>query len=55
MFIVLKLTLKETRGVRRDRLPMYLDEFMWCERYGRSTHDAFQKLWEQVAAKHPLP
>jgi len=42
------------RGVRRESLPSYLDEFMWRERYGRVRDDAFQKLWEFVAAKHPL-
>ena len=50
-----KSTLKEMRGIRRDRLPMYLDEFMWRERHGQSAVDAFQKLWEQIALKHPLP
>jgi len=43
------------RGVRRESLPYYLDEFMWRERYGTSTQEAFQKLLEQIAAKHPLP
>ena len=50
-----KSTLKGMRGVRRDRLPMYLDEFMWQERHGRSAVNRFQRLWEQVATKYPLP
>jgi len=44
--------LKAMRGVRRES---HLDEFMRQERYGRVRDDAFQKLWEFVAAKHPLP
>ena len=50
-----KIALKAMRGVRRESLPSYLDEFMWRERYGRESDDAFQKLWEFIAAKHPLP
>ena len=49
------MTLKEMRGIRRDNLPSYLDEFMWRERYGQTTHEAFNKTLEQIAIKHPLP
>ena len=50
-----KSTLKEKRGVRRDRLAFYLDEFMWRERYGKSRTDAFQRITEQISQKYPLP
>lgn len=50
-----KISLKEMRGIRRDSLPSYLDEFMWRERYGQTTHEAFNKILEQIAIKYPLP
>ena len=43
------------RGVRRESLPSYLDEFMWRERYGHTSNDAFTNLLQQIAVKHPLP
>ena len=50
-----KLSLKEMRGIRRENLPSYLDEFLWRERYGQTTHEGFNKMLEQIAAKYPLP
>ena len=50
-----KSMIKEKRGIRRDRLSFYLDEFMWWERYGQTRVDAFQKMLQQIAVKHPLP
>ena len=43
------------RGVCRDNLPSYLDEYMWRERYGQTTHESFNKVLEHIAEKHPLP
>ena len=47
--------IKEKGGIRRDRLSFYLDEFMWRERYGQTRVDAFQKMLQQIAVKHPIP
>lgn len=43
------------KGVRRESLPSYLDEFLWRERYGRTGDDAFTNLLMQIAQKYPLP
>ena len=50
-----KSGLKQKKGVQRDSLPSYLDEFMWRERYGQTGNDAFTKMIAQIALKHPLP
>ena len=50
-----KTKLKSMKGTRRDFLPSYLDEFMWRERFGRTSSDAFHNMLDQIANKHPLP
>jgi len=42
------------KGVRRESLPCYLDEFMWRERYGKCSSDAFYNILEQIAQKYPV-
>ncbi len=34
-----KIKFKSMRGVQENILPSFLDEFMWCERYGQSQTD----------------
>jgi len=43
------------KGVRRDAIPSYLDEFMWRERYGKTSSDAFYNMFDQISNKHVLP
>lgn len=50
-----KTKLKNMKGVRRDMLSSYLDEFMWRERHGRTSGDAFHNMLIQITNKHPLP
>ena len=50
-----KLSLKGMRGIRRENLASYLDEFLWRERYGQTTHEAFNRILEHIAIKYPLP
>ena len=47
-----KTSIKTKKGVRRDALPSYLDEFMWRERNGQ---DAFNNLLHEISQKYPLP
>lgn len=50
-----KTKLKNMKGVRRNMLSSYLDEFMWRERHGRTSGGAFHNMLIQIANKHPLP
>ena len=43
------------KGVRRESIPFYLDEFMWRERFGRTSSEAFHNMLEHITNKHPLP
>ena len=57
MFIIwyvyrVKTKLKTMRGVRRESLPCYLDEFMWREHYGKTSSEAFYNILEHISQKH---
>ena len=49
-----KIKLKRMRGCHAQQLPGYLDEFMWCERYGRSAGSAFTNLMSDIATQYPV-
>ena len=49
-----KTKLKNMKGIRREMLPSYLDEFMWREHHGRTGGDAFHNMLIQITNKHPL-
>lgn len=51
----MKTKLKAMKGVRRDSIPSYLNEFMWRERFGRTSSDAFYNMLNQITNKYPLP
>ena len=36
---------KRMRGVDSNQLPSYIDEFMWCERYGKTTTNRFDNIY----------
>ena len=42
------------KGVRRDAIPAYLDEFMWRERYSKTSSDAFYYVLDQISNKYIL-
>jgi len=50
-----KTKIKRMKGVHRSFLPSYLDEFMWRERYGRSSEAAFDNILSDMATQYPLP
>ena len=46
-----KVKLKQMKGVRRDMLPGYLDEFMWRERAG---DNKFEAVLEEIARQYAV-
>ena len=43
-----KTKLKCMKGCDSNRLPGYLDEFMWRERYGRSASEALHNIMQNM-------
>ena len=42
-------------GTTDERLPEYLDEVMWRERYGKTGKAAYESLITHIKEKYPLP
>ena len=36
------------------QLPSYLDEFMWCERYGSTASVALDNIIADIATQYPV-
>ena len=49
-----KIKLKRMKGCHADEIPEYLDEFMWRERYGKFTGEAFENLAKDIADLYPV-
>ena len=50
-----KIKLKRMRGCHELELSGYLDEFMWRERHGKTTREAFNNILRDIATHYPLP
>ena len=50
-----KYKIKTMKGVLGDKIPKYLDEFMWRERYGTNPDEAFDNICQHMAAMFPSP
>ena len=50
-----KIKLKRMRGCHELELSAYLDEFMWRERHGISTREAFNNIIRDISTHYPLP
>ena len=50
-----KIKLKRMRGCHENELSGYLDEFMWRERYGKTTREAFDSIISDISTQYPLP
>ena len=46
--------LKRMRGCRATQLPSYLDEFLWCERYGKTAGEAWQSIIADIGTQYPV-
>ena len=49
-----KTKLKRMKGCHADQVPAYLDEFMWRERWGRTSRAALQNIMADIAAQYPV-
>ena len=49
-----KIKLKRMKGCHADKIPEYLDEFMWRERYGEFTGETFENLAKDIADLYPV-
>ena len=49
-----KLKLKRMKGCHSEQLPSYLDEFMWRERYGKSSKEAWENIIRNIAQQYPV-
>ena len=46
-----KLKLKRMKGCHSDQIPSYLDEFMWLERHGQTSHMAWIQRCQPILMK----
>ena len=49
-----KVKIKAMRGVRASKLPEYLDEFMWRERYGQAHNTCWTNIMQGIAIQYPV-
>ena len=42
------------KGVHSHQLPSYLDEFMWRERYGKSSEEALENILRDISVQYPV-
>ena len=49
-----KLKLKRMKGCHSDQIPSYLDEFMWLERHGQTSHMAWINIMRDIAQQYPM-
>ncbi len=50
----IKHKFKRMMGVQRAQLALYLDEFMWRERYGRNDMLCFNNIVADIATQYPV-
>ena len=50
-----KYKIKKMKGVLGDKIPEYLDEFLWRERYGKDSEEAFANIITDIATRYPPP
>jgi transposase-like protein len=49
-----KKRFKNMKGVHSHQLPSYLDEFMWRERYGKSSEEALENILRDISVQYPV-
>ena len=49
-----KMKLKRMRGCAAKEVPSYLDEFMWRERFGKTSREAMDSIIRDIAQQYPV-
>ena len=49
-----KTKFKRMKGCHSHQIPSYLDEFMWRERYGKTSKDAWISIIQDIAQQYPV-
>ncbi len=49
----MKKKFKSMLGMNEEMLPGHMDEFMWRNRYGRTSEDALENLWAHISQWYP--
>ena len=49
-----KMKLKRMKGCHAEQLPSYLDEFMWRERFGTTSRNAWFNIIQDIAQQYPV-
>lgn len=49
-----KTKLKRMKGVVFDEISSYLDEFMWRERWGKTSRASFDNICAHIAQQYPV-
>lgn len=49
-----KLKLKRMKGCHADQLPSYLDKFMWRERFGETSRNAWNNIILHISQQYPV-
>jgi len=50
----IKHKFKKMKGCHRELLPSYLDEYMWRERHGPTSRQAFASLCRDIKDQYPV-
>ena len=49
-----KIKLKRMKGCHSTHLPSYLDEFMWRERFGKTSQECWDNIMRDIAHQYPV-
>ena len=48
------MKLKRMRGCAAKEVPIYLDEFMWRERFGKTPREVLNDIMRDITQQYPV-